>query len=96
MVDISPIVITVITMKSVEVKLARIGNSLGIRLNRDLLNKYGIRESLLLESREDRIVLRPLKKDAKLSWKQTFADMKAEKENWSEWEEITADGLENL
>jgi hypothetical protein len=39
------------------------------------------------------LVLRPTKQ-AKLSWKETYREMAAEKEDWSDWEVVTGDGLD--
>jgi antitoxin MazE len=80
-------------MKTVRVKLVRIGNSRGIRIPAALLKKNRIGESLLMEVEADKIVLRPTQ-DRKLSWKETFAEMKKAKENWSDLEVTTADGLD--
>ncbi len=79
-------------MKPLELTITRIGNSRGIRLPAELLRRHRIGESVLLEERADELVLRP-KKQAKLSWKETFAAMAAEKEDWSAWDAVAADGV---
>ncbi len=86
-------VITVITMKTIELKVSRIGNSKGIRLPAAILETYGISDSLLLEQRPDEHVLRT-KMRKKLSWKQTFEEMAAQRENWLDFDHTVADGLD--
>ncbi|MEO8353812.1 MAG: AbrB/MazE/SpoVT family DNA-binding domain-containing protein [Chthoniobacteraceae bacterium] len=79
-------------MKTVELAITRIGNSRGIRIPADILRRHKIGESVLLEERADELVLRP-KKLAKLSWKETYAAMAAESEDWSDWDGVIGDGL---
>jgi antitoxin MazE len=45
------------------------------------LAKYPIKESVLLEEREEGILLRS-KTDKRLSWEETFQAMAHEKEDW--------------
>ncbi len=80
-------------MKTIELKVSRIGNSKGIRLPAAILAKYGITDALLLEQRPDEIALRT-KRSKKLSWKQTFEEMAAERENWLDFDQTVADGLD--
>jgi hypothetical protein len=68
-------------MKRVEVKVTRIGNSRGIRM----------------EERSDGIMLRPAGPVVeKLSWEDTARAMAASAEDWREWDTTTADGLDSL
>ena len=76
-----------------EIKVVQIGNSRGVRLPKATLAKYSIKESVLLEEREEGILLRS-KNDKRLSWEETFQDMAREKEDWSDLEATTADGLD--
>lgn len=80
-------------MKLTELTLTQIGNSRGIRLPAAMLKKYGITDKILVEERPDEIVLKT-KKDKKFSWKETFSEMARAKEDWSDLEETTADGLD--
>ena len=74
-------------MKSVVLKVSRIGNSRGIRLPAAMLRKYHITDSVIVEEKADEIVLRPGHPGpTKLSWEQTAKAMAAAKEDWSEWE----------
>lgn len=83
-------------MKTTELKLARIGNSRGIRLPADLIRRHGLEDGLLLEDRGDSLVLRPKAKPRKLSWEETAREMAASDEDWSEWDCTLADGLEDI
>ena len=84
-------------MKTTVLKVSRIGNSRGIRLPAGMLRKYHIGDTIVAEEKLHEIVLRPaLAKPQKLSWEQTYREMAAAKEDWSEWESTTADGLNGL
>jgi antitoxin MazE len=80
-------------MKRTELKVTQIGNSKGIRIPSRILKKYGFKDRLILEERPGEIVLRRTA-DRKLSWKDTFEEMAREKEDWSDFEGVVADGLE--
>lgn len=79
-------------MKTVELAITRIGNSRGIRIPADVLRRYKLGSSVLMEERAGELILRP-KKQAKLSWTETFAGMAVEKEDWSEWDAASGDGV---
>ena len=81
------------TKTVVEIKVVPIGNSRGVRLPKSVLAKYAIGESVVLEEREEGVLLRS-KKDKRLSWEETYKDMARERENWSDFETTTADGLD--
>ena len=56
-------------MKSVVLKVSRIGNSRGIRLPAAMLRKYHITDTVIAEEKADEIVLRPGRAGRqKLSW----------------------------
>ena len=82
-------------MKRVEVKVARIGNSRGVRIPASVLERYHIGDTVLMEERTEGILLRPrgAPRDL-LSWEETAREMAAEAEDWSEWDSTVADGLE--
>jgi antitoxin MazE len=81
-------------MKTAVLKVSRIGNSRGIRLPAALLRKYHITDTVIAEEKTDEIVLRPARGSRpKLSWEETAKAMTAAKENWSDWEPTSADGL---
>lgn len=81
-------------MKTVTLKVARIGNSRGVRIPAETLKRYHIGESVVMEERSEGILLRPRGAPAaKLSWADTARAMAAEAEDWSAWDSTLADGL---
>lgn len=76
-----------------DIKLISIGNSKGIRLPKAILQKYGFVDSLVLEEREQGILLRK-KETNKLSWEETYQAIAKEKEDWEDFDAILLDGLE--
>ena len=80
-------------MTTRDVKLIDIGNSKGIRLPKVLLQKYGWGDSLVLEETEEGIFLYSNEKN-KLSWKETYRAMAADREDWSDLDTTVADGLD--
>jgi len=84
-------------MKSVELKIARIGNSKGIRLPAGVLRRYRIGSTVFMEEKAEGIILRPSGRYIeKLSWPETAAEMAAAGENWDEWDAASGEGLEYL
>ncbi len=76
-----------------EVKLIPIGDSKGIRIPKELLDKYGWSDVLLLEECEDGVVLRG-KGTHRLSWEDTYRTMAVESEDWSDFDAAMADGVD--
>ena len=84
-------------MKTTVLKVSRIGNSRGIRLPAGMLRKYHITDSVIAEEKAHEIILRPARvKQQKLSWEETYRQMAAAKEDWSEWDCTLADGLDEI
>ena len=79
-------------MKTVELSITRIGNSRGIRIPAEMLRRYKLSTSVILEERAGELVLRP-KKQPKLSWAETVAGMAADKEDGSDWDAAAGDGI---
>jgi antitoxin component of MazEF toxin-antitoxin module len=75
------------------VQLAKIGNSWGIRLNKQLLQRYQIEDQVEIETTPDAIILRA-HSDGKLSWAATYEQMAHEEEDFSEWEAVAEDGID--
>ena len=75
-------------MKTLQIKLTRIGNSRGVRLPAELIRKHHLDHGVLLEEREGEIVLRPKKAPKKLTWEETARQMAAADEDWSGWETL--------
>jgi antitoxin MazE len=84
-------------MDPIELEVARIGNSRGVRLPAATLERYNIGDSVIMEEREDGILLRPSGlTGGRLSWLETARQMSASAEGWSEWDSLAYDGLSNL
>jgi len=77
-----------------EFKLINIGNSKGIRLPKRLIQKYHLHEKLKLEEKKEGILIKADIPDDKLSWDETYIEMAEEKEDWSDFDILAADGLE--
>jgi antitoxin component of MazEF toxin-antitoxin module len=83
-------------VKIIELKVARIGNSRGVRLPAATLERYGIGTSVMMEERSDGILLRPHgAANPKLSWEDTAREMAASAEDWAAWDATSADGLDD-
>ena len=84
-------------MGTVKLKVARIGNSRGVRLPAASLRRYRIGATVLMEERSDGILLRPTGPAVeKLSWDETAREMAASNEDWGGWDVADRDGLEDL
>ena len=84
-------------MATRKLKVARIGNSRGVRLPAASLRRYRIGDTVLMEERSDGILLRPSGSAVqKLSWEDTAREMAASREDWSAWDSADADGLNDL
>lgn len=82
-------------MKRVELKVARIGNSRGVRIPVATLERYEIGDTVIMEERSDGILLRPVSEAAPLlSWEETALAMAASDEDWTEWDATLGDGLD--
>lgn len=81
-------------LRSRDIKIVHIGNSLGVRLPKTLLQKYGFSHSLVLEETSQGLLLRK-KQDDKLSWPDTYKAMANEREDWSDYDQTLLDGLDN-
>ncbi len=80
-------------VQALELKVVRIGNSRGVRLPKTVLDKYAIRDAVVVEQREDGLLLRS-KKDRRLSWEETFKAMAHDREDWSDLDGTLNDGLD--
>jgi mRNA interferase MazF len=82
-------------MKVRELKIARIGNSRGVRLPAASLKRYSVGAVVVMEERTEGILLRPAGPAVeKLSWEDTARAMAAGNEDWSEWDVLDGDGLD--
>jgi antitoxin MazE len=84
-------------LRSHTIKLVSVGNSKGIRLPKNLLQKYGFSDSLVLEETEQGLLLRKALDD-RLSWEDTYRamalEMVLENEEWNDFDVTLQDGLE--
>jgi len=84
-------------MKPIELKVARIGNSRGVRLPARTLKRYQIGDTVIMEERTEGILLRPRAgSNQKLSWEETAREMAAAEEDWAAWDAVAGDGLDSL
>ena len=81
-------------IRSRDAKLVPIGNSKGVRIPKVLLQKYGLKNSLLIEETDKGLLLRN-KEESKLSWEDTYKAMADEKENWDDFDATLLDGIED-
>jgi antitoxin MazE len=79
--------------RNIELKVVPIGNSRGVRLPKAVLDKYAIRDAVVVEEREEGLLLRS-KQDKRLSWEDTYKEMAREREDWSDLDATVADGLD--
>ena len=80
-------------VRSRNIKIIPIGNSMGVRLPKSLLQKYGFANSVVLEETDRGLLLRKTH-DNKLSLVDTYKAMAKECEDWSDYDSTLADGLE--
>jgi len=84
-------------MKTQTLKIARIGNSRGIRLPASSLKRYSLVSSVVMEERSEGILLRPAGPSVeKLGWEETANEMAAAAEDWTDWEPTDGDGLDRI
>ena len=84
-------------MAPIELKVSPIGNSRGDRIPAATLARYRIGAAVAMEERSDGILLRPLGSGpARLSWADTALAMAAAGEDWSDWDQVAADGLTTI
>ena len=81
------------TTRSRDIKIVPVGNSLGVRLPKVLLQKYGFADSLVLEETAQGLLLRK-KQEEKLSWGDTYKAMAKVHEEWSDLDATLLDGLD--
>jgi antitoxin MazE len=73
-----------------EIKLITIGNSKGVRIPKALLLKYGLKENIILEEREEGLLIHA-KDTNRMSWEETYRATTEENEDWSGWLTIDDD-----
>ena len=84
-------------MQTTELKVAKIGNSRGVRLPAEVLRRYAFGDTAIMVESVDGILLRPKRQaDAKLSWADTAKAMAAAAEDWSDLDGVSSDGLDDI
>ena len=84
-------------MQTTELKIARIGNSRGVRIPAEVLRRYAFGDAATMVESVDGILLRPKQQtDAKLSWADTAKAMAVAAEDWSDWDVVASDGLDGI
>lgn len=84
-------------MTTTHLKVARIGNSRGVRIPAATLLRFGIGDAVIMEERSDGILLRPLNSaQAKLSWDATADAMARASEDWDDWDALSGEGLRDV
>ena len=84
-------------MQTTELKIARIGNSRGVRIPAEVLRRYAFGDAATMVESVDGILLRPKQQtDAKLSWADTAKAMAVAAEDWSDWDAAASDGLDDI
>ena len=78
---------------TLELKVEAIGNSRGVRLPKALLARYAIGDAVVVEQREEGLLLRS-GGETRLSWEDTYKEMARAREDWSDLEATAGDGLE--
>lgn len=78
-----------------KLKVARIGNSRGVRLPAETLRRYRIGDTVLMEEKAEGLLLRRPSGAAaeKLSWDDTAREIAAGQEAWGDWDAVDGDGL---
>lgn len=84
-------------MRTKELKIARIGNSRGVRLPAATLDRFRIGAVVIMEETAEGILLRPRSgAPSKLSWEETARAMAASPEDWGDLMVADADGLDSI
>ena len=69
-------------------RLVQMGNTMGIRIPEALVDKYGLQDEVVLEERDDGLLIHAVRDEARLSWEKTYRQMAADDEDWSDWQNL--------
>jgi antitoxin MazE len=75
-----------------KVRLVEVDEALALQIPSALVDKYGLRDRVVLEEREDGLLIHA-PGDAKLSWEETYREMAAEDEDWADWQNLHDEDL---
>lgn len=73
-------------------KLVRIGNSRGIRIPQAMIQRAGFSGEVVIEEKNGGIFVHSADNE-KLSWEDTYSQMAASEEEWSDWAEMDIETL---
>ena len=77
-----------------QLKLITIGNSKGIRIPKKLIEKYHLRDNLVIEERDGGILVKGKDEENKLSWEDTFKEAARSDESWEDLDFLAGEGIE--
>jgi hypothetical protein len=63
-------------------------------LPKRLIEKYHLHDTLELEEKKEGILIKTDIPEDKLSFEETFREMAAEEEDWTDFETVTGDGID--
>ena len=69
-------------------RLVQMGNTMGIRIPGALVDKYSLRGEVVLEEREEGLLIHSARQEPQLSWEETYRQMAADDEDWSDWQNL--------
>ena len=88
------IVILELAMNTTELEITRVGSSRGVIIPTGALRRYAFTDIAIMIETADGILLQPkARNEAKLTWEETALEMSETLEDWSEWDDTSADGL---
>ncbi len=68
-------------------RLVQVGDVMGIQIPGALVDKYGLQDEVVLEERREGLLIHA-HHAGKLSWEETYRQMAAEEEDWSDWHNL--------
>ncbi len=68
-------------------RLVKVGDALGLRIPAVLVDRYGLRDEVVLEEREEGLLIHG-RHNGRLSWEETYRSMAAGDEDWSDWQNV--------
>ncbi len=64
-----------------KINIITIGNSKGIRIPKAILKQCNLDKEAELETEEDKIIIKPIKKKSRKGWKEAFGSMRKREED---------------
>lgn len=83
-----------VAMNTTELEITKVGSARGVIIPTGALRRYAFTDIAIMIETADGILLQPKTRDeAKLTWEETALEMSKSLEDWSEWDDVSADGL---